>query len=86
MIYSFSEFVADLEALEVKRIMAKIEAAKESAKESKKLAVQRRKRARSLLENANLAIYKASILLKMAAAAKAGASVAVHGLAEHLLD
>ncbi|XP_061374226.1 uncharacterized protein LOC133316475 isoform X2 [Gastrolobium bilobum] len=75
---------AKQDALEEKNSVLKIEAAKASADESKEFAIQKRKRAQFLMENADLAIYKATMLVRMAEAAQAGESV--DALAGHFLD
>lgn len=75
LIYSFTAIAAEQDALEEKNALHKIEQAKASAKESKEFAVQKRKRAQSLMENADLAIYKATMLVRIAEAAQAGESV-----------
>ena len=66
--------------------MRKFEHAKASANESKEYAVRKRKRAQSLMENADLAIYKATMLVRIAEAAQSQAGESVNEMAEHFLD
>ncbi|KAE9619281.1 putative enhancer of polycomb protein [Lupinus albus] len=66
---------SEQEALEEKNTLLKIEKAKASAKEAKEFALQKRKRAQTLMENADLAVYKATMLVKIAEVAQAGESV-----------
>ena len=84
LICSFTAFVAEQDAVEEKNAILKVEQAKVSANESKELAIQKRRRAQSLMENADLAIYKATMLLRIAEAAQAGESV--NDLAGYFLD
>lgn len=55
--------------------MLRIEEAKASANASMEIAIQKRRRAQSLAENADLATYKAAMLIKIAGAAMAAESV-----------
>lgn len=64
--------------------MVKIEAAKAAAKESKEVAIQKRKRAQFLAQNADLAIYKATMLVRITETTQAGGSI--DALAEYFLD
>lgn len=64
--------------------MLRLEQAKASAKASMEIAIQKRKRAQSLAENADLATYKAAMLIKIAEAAVATGSVEVG--AKYFLD
>ncbi|XP_057734973.1 uncharacterized protein LOC130950483 isoform X2 [Arachis stenosperma] len=77
---------AEQDALEEKNAMRKFEHAKASANESKEYAVRKRKRAQSLMENADLAIYKATMLVRIAEAAQSQAGESVNEMAEHFLD
>jgi len=63
---------------------AEVEAAKAAANESTELAIQKRKEAQSLAENADLAVYKATMLVRMTEATQAGGSV--DALAGQFLD
>lgn len=63
---------------------AEAEAAKAAANESTELAIQKRKEAQSLAESADLAVYKATMLVRMTEATQAGGSV--DALAGHFLD
>ncbi|XP_061350235.1 uncharacterized protein LOC133295413 [Gastrolobium bilobum] len=65
---------AEQDALE-ENAMRRVEEAKASANISMELAVQKRKRAQSLAENADLATYKAAMLIRIAEAAMAAESV-----------
>ncbi|MED6149144.1 hypothetical protein PIB30_059656 [Stylosanthes scabra] len=79
--------VAEQDALEEKNAMLKFEHAKASANESKEYAVLKRKRAQTLMENADLAIYKATMLVRIAEAAQSqAAGESVNEMAEHFLD
>lgn len=69
---------------EDKNVMVKIEAAKAAAKESKEVAIQKRKRAQFLAQNADLAIYKATMLVRITETTQAGGSI--DALAEYFLD
>ncbi|XP_019433196.1 PREDICTED: uncharacterized protein LOC109340079 [Lupinus angustifolius] len=62
-------------ALEEQNALLKIKKAKASAKELKEFALQKRKRAQFLMENADLAIYKATMLVRIAEVAQGGESV-----------
>lgn len=65
-------------------VAAEVEAAKAAANESTELAIQKRKEAQSLAENADLAVYKATMLVRMTEATQAGGSV--DALAGQFLD
>ncbi|XP_012567284.1 uncharacterized protein [Cicer arietinum] len=65
---------AEQDALE-ENAMLRIEEAKASANASMEIAIQKRRRAQSLAENADLATYKAAMLIKIAGAAMAAESV-----------
>ncbi|KAK7268419.1 hypothetical protein RIF29_21117 [Crotalaria pallida] len=75
---------AEQDAFEEKNALLRIEQAKASAEESKEFALQKRKRAQSLMENADLAIYKAIMLVRIAEVAHDGESV--DALAAYFLD
>ncbi|CAL0299772.1 unnamed protein product [Lupinus luteus] len=66
---------SEQDALEEKNTLLKIEKAKAAAKESKEFALEKRKRAQTLMENADLAVYKATMLIRIAEVAQAGESV-----------
>lgn len=68
----------------VLQVAAEVEAAKAAANESTELAIQKRKEAQSLAENADLAVYKATMLVRMTEATQAGGSV--DALAGQFLD
>ncbi|KAJ1383420.1 Enhancer of polycomb-like, N-terminal [Sesbania bispinosa] len=74
---------AEQDALE-ENAMLRIEEAKASANVSMELAIEKRKRAQFLAENADLATYKATMLIKIAEAAMA--SEAVDAAAGYFLD
>ncbi|CAI8602063.1 unnamed protein product [Vicia faba] len=76
-------FAAEQEALE-ETAMLRLEEAKASAKASMEIAIKKRRRAQSLAENADLATYKAVMLIKIAEAAVATGSVEVG--AKYFLD
>ena len=61
-------------ALEEKNAMRKIEEAKASANRSMELANQKRKRAQLLMENADMATYKATVIMRIAEAAQVAES------------
>ncbi|XP_058751717.1 uncharacterized protein LOC131624821 [Vicia villosa] len=69
---------------EYKEAFAKVEAAKEAANKAMELAIQKRTRAQSLAQNADLAMYKATMLMRIAEATQAG--VSVDEVAEHFLN
>ncbi|CAL5209124.1 unnamed protein product [Lathyrus oleraceus] len=60
---------------EYKEAYAKIEAAKEAASKAMEVAIQKRAKAQSLAHNADLAVYKATMLMRIAEATQAGVSV-----------
>lgn len=64
--------------------MLRLKEAKASANASMEIAIQKRKRAQALAENADLATYKAAMLIKIAEAAVATGSVEVG--AKYFLD
>lgn len=74
ILYSFSAFAAEQDAME-ENAMLKIEEAKANANMSMELAINKRKRAQSLAQNADLATYKATMLIRIAEAALAAESV-----------
>ncbi|CAK8571160.1 unnamed protein product [Lathyrus sativus] len=76
-------FAAEQEALE-ENAMLRLKEAKASANASMEIAIQKRKRAQALAENADLATYKAAMLIKIAEAAVATGSVEVG--ARYFLD
>ena len=61
-------------ALEEKNAMRKIEEAKASANRSMELANLKRKRAQLLMENADMATYKATMIMRIAEAAQVAES------------
>ncbi|TKY53484.1 Enhancer of polycomb-like 2 [Spatholobus suberectus] len=67
-------FAAEQDALE-ENAMLRIEEAKANANMSMELAIHKRKRAQSLAQNADLATYKATMLIRIAEAALAAESV-----------
>ncbi|KAG4402281.1 hypothetical protein AAZX31_02G152200 [Glycine max] len=67
-------FAAEQDAME-ENAMLKIEEAKANANMSMELAINKRKRAQSLAQNADLATYKATMLIRIAEAALAAESV-----------
>ncbi|CAK8573050.1 unnamed protein product [Lathyrus sativus] len=69
---------------EYRKAFAKVEAAKEAAKKAMEVAIQKRKKAQSLAHNADLAMYKATMLMRIAEATGAGASADV--VAQHFLN
>lgn len=84
LVFDFSAIAAEQDALE-ENAMHRIEEAKASAKASMELAIQKRKRAQSLAENADLATYKATMLIRIAEAAAQNAE-SVEDAAEYFLD
>uniref|UniRef100_A0A2P2KF88 Uncharacterized protein LOC101310159 n=1 Tax=Rhizophora mucronata TaxID=61149 RepID=A0A2P2KF88_RHIMU len=60
---------AERDAFEEQNAMLKVEEAKLSANRSTELAIAKRCRAQLLMENADLAIYKAAMTLRIAEAA-----------------
>ncbi|KAL2326677.1 hypothetical protein Fmac_025735 [Flemingia macrophylla] len=72
--YSFSAFAAEQDAME-ESAMLRIEEAKTNANISMELAIEKRKRAQALAQNADLATYKATMLIRIAEAALAAESV-----------
>ncbi|KAL5069149.1 hypothetical protein RYX36_020036 [Vicia faba] len=60
---------------EHKKAFAKVEAAKEAANKAMELAIEKRTKAQSLTHNADLAMYKATMLMRIAEATQAGSSV-----------
>lgn len=60
---------------EYKEAYAKVEAAKEAASKAMEVAIQKRAKAQSLAHNADLAVYKATMLMRIAEATQAGVSV-----------
>ncbi|KAE9589848.1 hypothetical protein Lal_00021613 [Lupinus albus] len=72
---AWQAIATEQDALEEKNALLKIKKAKASAKESKEFALQKRKRAQFLMENADLAIYKATMLVRIAEVAQGGESV-----------
>lgn len=62
--------------------MVLVETAKAAANESMELAIQKRKEAQSLAENADLAVYKATMLVRFTETTQPGGSVD----ARHFLD
>lgn len=82
--YSFTAIAAEQDALEEKNAMLRIEEAKASADKSMELAILKRKRAQVLMENADLATYKATMLIRIAEAAQVAESTNVS--AEYFLD
>lgn len=75
---------AEHDALEEQNALRKVEAAKTAAKRSVESAILKRRRAQILMENADLAIYKAMVALRIAEGAQLvnSADVAV----QHILD
>lgn len=67
-------FAAEQDAME-ENAMLRIEEAKANANMSMELAIEKRKRAQSLAQNADLATYKATMLIRIAEAALAAESV-----------
>ncbi|KAI9124636.1 hypothetical protein K1719_004558 [Acacia pycnantha] len=65
---------AEQDALEEKNAMLRVEEAKASAGKSMELAILKRKRAQVLMENADLATYKATMLVRIAEAAQVAES------------
>ncbi|KDP45003.1 hypothetical protein JCGZ_01503 [Jatropha curcas] len=61
---------AEHDALEEQNAMRKVEAAKASAQKSVESAILKRRRAQMLMENADLAIYKSLMALRIAEAAR----------------
>ncbi|EEF30368.1 uncharacterized protein LOC8275962 [Ricinus communis] len=61
---------AEHDALEEQNAMRNLEAAKASAKSSVESAILKRRRAQMLMENADLAVYKAAMALRIAEAAR----------------
>jgi len=74
MLYSFSAFAAEQDAME-ENAMLRIEEAKANANMSMELAIHKRRRAQSLAQNADLATYKATMLIRIAEAALGAESV-----------
>ncbi|XP_028768392.1 uncharacterized protein LOC114726002 [Neltuma alba] len=68
---------AEQDALEEKNAMLRVEEAKASADKSMELAILKRKRAQILMENADLATYKATVLIRIAEAAQVAESTDV---------
>ncbi|KAF7820259.1 enhancer of polycomb-like protein [Senna tora] len=75
---------AEQDALEEKNAVLRVEEAKASADKSMELAIVKRKRAQILMENADLAAYKATMLMRIAEAAQVAESTEVS--AEYFLD
>ncbi|KAJ9159812.1 hypothetical protein P3X46_025281 [Hevea brasiliensis] len=75
---------AEHDALEEQNAMRKVEAAKTSAKRSVESAILKRRRAQILMENADLAIYKATMALRIAEGAQLVNSTDV--AVQHLFD
>ncbi|XP_058751758.1 uncharacterized protein LOC131624854 [Vicia villosa] len=81
----FQSITNDQDVLdEYKEALAKVEAAKEAANKAMELAIQKRTKAQSLAQNADLAMYKATMLMRIAEAIQAGASA--DEAAEHFLN
>ncbi|CAL0321254.1 unnamed protein product [Lupinus luteus] len=72
---AWQAIATEKDALEEQNALLKIKKAKASAKELKEFALQKRKRAQFLMENADLAIYKATMLVRIAEVAQGGESV-----------
>lgn len=62
--------VTEKDALQRQNSVLKVQEAKAAANKSEDLAVRLRQRAQQLMENADLATYKAAMALKIAEAAK----------------
>ncbi|KAK7279021.1 hypothetical protein RJT34_24063 [Clitoria ternatea] len=75
--------IAEQDALE-ENAMLRIEEAKANASKSMEVAIQKRKRAQALAQNADLATYKATMLIRIAEAALAAESV--EAAAAYFLD
>jgi hypothetical protein len=74
--YRFSAIAAEQDALE-ENAMLRVKEAKARANTSMEIAIQKRKRAQTLAENADLATYRAAMLIKIAGAAAAAESAEV---------
>lgn len=78
MLYSFSAIAAEHDSLE-EAAVRRMEEAKASVNKSMEIAIEKRKRAQALAENADLATYKATMLIRIAEAAVASEADAVAG-------
>ncbi|KAH9768930.1 Enhancer of polycomb-like protein [Citrus sinensis] len=78
------EVVTQQDALEEQNAMRRVEEAKASAKRSLEEAVLKRQRAQLLMQNADLATYKATMALRIAEAAQVAESA--DAAADHFLD
>ncbi|KAJ4720627.1 Enhancer of polycomb-like protein [Melia azedarach] len=76
--------VTQQDALEEQNAMLRVEEAKASAKRSLEAAVLKRQRAQLLMQNADLATYKATMAMRIAEAAQVGESA--DAAADHFLD
>lgn len=70
MNYYKTAVVAEKDALQQQNAVLKVKEAKAAANKSEDLAVRMRQKAQQLMENADLATYKAMMALKIAEAAK----------------
>lgn len=82
--YQYAEVVTQQDALEEQNAMRRVEEAKASAKRSLEEAVLKRQRAQLLMQNADLATYKATMALRIAEAAQVTESA--DAAADHFLD
>lgn len=65
---------AEQDALEEKNAMLKVQEANASASKSVEFAIHKRKRAQFLMENADLATYRAMMAIRIAEAARVAES------------
>lgn len=84
IIHLFSALAAERGALEEQSALRKVEEAQASANRSLELAMAKRQRAQSLMGNADLAAYRATMALRIAEAAQVVESPDV--AAAHFLD
>ncbi|KAJ4840809.1 hypothetical protein Tsubulata_036270 [Turnera subulata] len=77
---------AEQEALEEQNARLKVEEAKASAMKAVELAIAKRRRAQLLMENADLAVFKAAMALEIADDAHGSANVAVPLMTEGCKD
>lgn len=77
--YYCTAIAAEQDAFEEKNAMLRVEEANASANNYMDLAIRKRKRAQFLMENADLATYRAMMAIRIAEAAQVGESADATG-------